>query len=330
MERRLATSPIRHFFMPRQNEILRPPVCTLLPTARMRMLRTVLLTALSVCAGACLGGELITIRGLAPPGIDRWDLTEKYYRFYGLLAPHAKPSASPILVDFFRGEDAPEAARGLPEWGGGGVVDPDRIVVPVDRKPFQHRNFAQVTTHELVHIVLLRAYRRTEIPRWVHEGIAMMLSGEVPWSEHIIISRAIFTGNLLSLDRIDSVNSFGRVHAQLAYSQSRQAVRYLIDTWGMEVLPEILRNAQREGSFREGLYATLALRQEELESFVRSRLVKDYRFVFLLADTYLIWIAIAVLFIAAVVAARIRNARRMESEPLSEAAGNGEFNDEQT
>jgi len=75
----------------------------------------------------------------------------------------------------------------------------------------------RVTVHELVHIVLARAYGSVPVPRWFHEGLAMTLSGELLFEEQVVISRALFTHQLLPFDTIEKVNGLDQ-YGQLLHT----------------------------------------------------------------------------------------------------------------
>jgi len=272
------------------------------------------------------GAQEITIEGFAPPGITSGLVLLEYRRIWNTLAPSRPTDKHALRVTYFS-KRAEHHTYSLPEWGGGGAVGTGHIVVALDAEPFLYNDFARITIHELVHIAINRACTNAEVPRWFHEGVAMALSGDVTFTEQLATSRAILTGSLLLLSSIDSVNSFGRARAELAYAQSHQAVLFLVETYGIEVVQEILAAAQESGSFWAGVRESLQLSQVEIESMVRAYLVRKFRLAFFFADTYLFWAAIVVLFLAAYVVTVVRNRRKAalmaQQEALDEQGGAG-------
>lgn len=292
---------------------------------RIQLLRNA--CAAVALASATLPARLV-LEGFVPPSVTADAVLFEYRRLSNLLYPGLPPDTAPLTITFFNEKDSRNNTYSLPEWGGGGAVGKDHIVVALDAEPFLYTDFMQITAHELVHIII---NRRCEppIPRWFHEGVAMALSGEVTFTEQSVISQAILAGRLLMLDDIDSVNSFGRFRARLAYAQSHQAVRFLIDNYGMEVIGEILSNAHAAGSFRGGVRETLQLSENELESMIRQYLIRNFRLAFFIADTYLIWIAILVLFLTGYTATVVRNRKKaalMVEQEKSLPKGAGEKN----
>jgi hypothetical protein len=141
--------------------------------------------------------------------------------------------------------------------------------------------------------------------------VAMTLSGEIGFQENVVVSAAIFTGSLMSLASIDSVNSFGRNRADLAYCQSHLAVQFLIDQYVMEVLPELLIMARKTGSFWNGVHAALSLAPPELEGLYRKDISSRFQLAFVFADYYVFWVAIALLFLVAAGVAIVRKQKKL-------------------
>jgi hypothetical protein len=256
--------------------------------------------------------DQIQFVGPVPPEIDKIVMTAEYYRLYRMLAPRQRPDPRPLRIVYLAPKESAVQEYGLPEWGGGGAIGGDLIVIPTAIKPFLDLSPAQVTRHELAHIVLNRAYPSCAVPRWFHEGVAMTLSGELSLEENVIVSKAIFTNSLMPLSSIDSVNGFGRNRADLAYCQSHLSVLFLIDHYGMGVLSDVLIAARKTGSFWNGIYGALSITPVELEQLARASITSRYRFVFLLADYPAFWVAIVFLFLTASFVAVIRKRKSLD------------------
>lgn len=270
----------------------------------------------------------ITLQGFTPKGIDKPTVQYEYKRIYTTLAPKKRIDRSPITITFYSTTVQSNSTYSLPEWGGGGAIGTDAVVVCIDKKPFLEHTPYQVTVHELVHIVINRLCRDIAVPRWFHEGLAMTLSGDATDREDIVLSKALFTGSIMPLQAIDSVNSFGRFRAELAYCQSRQAVRYLIDTYGIEVIVEIVEAVNEAGSFWDGFYEVLQLSERELEIYYRKFIMKHHGKFFWLLDTYLVWAGIVLLFLCAYLITVIRiKKKRAVLEAEDALSGNGVINE---
>ena len=255
----------------------------------------------------------LRFEGVVPAGVNRQALAVEYSRIYRTVAPLQRPDRSVLRIVYFSKTDKIENAGILPEWGGGGAIGGNLIIIPTDFKPFLEQNFSQVTVHEIVHSVLYRAYPGVNIPRWFHEGLAMLMSGELSFEESSVLSKAIFLSRLMPLASIDSVNGFGRNRADLAYSQSHCALRFLTDNYSMEVIADILRKAQRMHDFWKGLNEAVGLSPAEFEDLTRKYIVSKYQFVFLITDYYAWWVGIALLVIVGFFVTMRRNRKRAEA-----------------
>jgi hypothetical protein len=265
--------------------------------------------------------DILQFEGLVPPDVDKTLLNAEYRRLYKLVAPDRRPDAAPLRIVYYSEKSGLDFSGVLPEWGGGGTIGGNLIVIPTTFKPFLNQSFAQITRHEIVHAVLARAYPGLDIPRWFHEGAAMTLSGELSFEEDVVVSKAIFAGRLMPLSSIDSVNSFGRNRADLAYSQAHIAVTFLVEQYGIESIADILRSAGKTGSFWRGMENVLSLSRQEFEIAANKDLTSRYRFVFLFADYSAFWVLIALLFLVAAGAAIVRKQRKlsmMEQEEKKE------------
>jgi hypothetical protein len=245
-----------------------------------------------------------------PSSVAPGFLESNYERIWKAVAPDTGVDTNTVTIVFYSKGDERTLGVRLPEWGGGGAIGRDTVIVPIDRFPLADMDIGRVTVHELVHIALERAYGRLRQPRWFHEGLAMTLSGELSFEEQVALSRAIVTKRLLPLDSVEHVNRFDRFGASLAYSQSHLAVVYMIDKYGIESVHELLRAVRKAGRFDTALVAEFGFSPLEYDRMVRNHIIDRYRFVFFFSDTWLFWTAGAVLVVAGYVAIRLRNRRR--------------------
>lgn len=246
---------------------------------------------------------------------------DNYSRLRKTIAPALPVDRSLLHIIYYSGSDAHNPGARLPEWGGGGAIGRDTIIIPVDRLGIAGMDAGRVTVHELVHVVLARTYGDIPIPRWFHEGLAMTLSGELLFEEQVVLSRALFSRRLLTFEAIEKVNNMDRYGAALAYSQAHCAVADLIGDYGNDTLRLLLDAVRTRGSFDSAMAQVIGYSAREWESFVREDLVKRYSLVFLISDTAIYWLPVTFLFIVAFIAVTVRNRRkrrRMEEEELAE------------
>jgi hypothetical protein len=123
----------------------------------------------------------------------------------------------------------------------------------------------------------------------------------------------------MPLDSIERVNRFDAYGADLAYCESHLAVAYLIDKYGIDGIPELLDAVRTSGRFESALLSVFGLTPQEFERYVTVYITDRYRFLFLIGDTYLIWLPAAILAIVAFVLVRIRNKKKRKKMEEDEA-----------
>jgi hypothetical protein len=262
-------------------------------------------------------GCRFNLQGRVPSSITTDFLVPAYNRILRSVSPPGAVDSAPITIIYYGRSDQRKLGVRLPEWGGGGAIGRDTVIIPVDKALAADMATDRVTLHELVHIALERRYGRLRLPRWLHEGMAMTLSGELSFEEQAALSRAVFAHRLLPLDSIERVNRFDAYGAALAYSQSHLAVLFIIETWGMDALPELLTAVRKTGTFDAALMAVFGLTPQEFERLVNDAIASRYRYLFLIGDTWLYWLPGALLVVVGFIAVRLRNKKRqaqMEKE----------------
>lgn len=239
----------------------------------------------------------INTQGYIPYTLNKSHLSDRYNKICKLLQISDSTNHTPVTIIFYKKSETASLGIELPEWGGGGALGNDSIFIPVDASyAFFQSDFNKILTHEIVHIIINRNYGSIRIPRWFHEGIAMAFSGEIDYDAQITISKAIMTGKLMSLTFINNVNRFNSADANLAYCQSHLAVRILIREYGYDLIPELLFEIKKRGSFGLACVNVLGLTPKEIDSLMIKEIKKKYRFNFLFDDS-LFWFLTLVLSI---------------------------------
>jgi hypothetical protein len=274
-------------------------------------MKIIFLLVVVVLTFPCFGAATIKLFGSVPNGITSVGLQKEYQRIRSIIQPGFKSDQKSIDIIYYSIREQKRLGVRLPEWGGGGAIGQDSIIIPID-KPFAFYpdDFLRITLHELVHIALARAYRNIRIPRWFHEGMAMSLSGELSFDEGVILSRALATSSLISLDSIEYVNRFSQPKAQVAYCQSHFAVQYLTKLYGYEMLPELLDSAIAIRQFDTACVKVFGLTVDEFETIVKNEMMLKYRYVFLFSDYSFFWLLAVVLAMIAFILTMFRNHKR--------------------
>ena len=265
-------------------------------------------------------GVELELSGLVPPDLDTGLLSREFTRISKTINPQAPADDRPLTIIFYRASGRRRTGIRLPEWGGGGALGRDTIVIPVDRaSAFYRSDIERIIVHEMVHCALNRAWGILRIPRWFHEGMAMTLAGEVRFEEQVTLSRAIVLRALVPLDSIEYLNRFSFSRAQIAYCQCHFAMQFLLAAYGFDLIPELLSASRATRRFDTACLRVFGLSVKELDALLRNEMTKRYRLFFLITDYSFLWIGILLLAAAAFVATRIRNSKKRQAMEREES-----------
>lgn len=109
-----------------------------------------------------------------------------------------------------------------------------------------------VLRHELVHVLLGRAFEPNRPPSWLQEGMAQVYSGEVGPELAHTLSQGAAAGALMNLESLSRGFPSDPSRARLAYAQSADLIGWIRDTYGEDALGvlvhELARGAAIEGA----------------------------------------------------------------------------------
>lgn len=212
-------------------------------------------------------------------------------------------------------------SHGVPDWGVG-CAFPRRGVV-VLRSPLTVTyplQMEDVVVHEMAHVAAGRVLGDVAVPRWFHEGVAMNIAGEWRLPQSSAQAGAGPGGRLIPLSDLSSTFPDGREDAALAYTESFYAVRYLMERAELGSTGEMLREIVAAGSFEDGVLALYGRGVPELQRDVMASFRGRFSWGVFLTRWNVLFVAIAVLVLAAGIV-RMARARRKVSEWEAETAG---------
>jgi len=251
-------------------------------------------------APAELRGVATRLENLEPEAL------EPAMRRTGLVDP-----GPPILV-VLAPESSP-AARARPPWfsgyanGASGVV----VLMPARTGLYPDGSLVALLQHEVAHVLIARAARGGEVPRWFDEGLAMAASRETQLGDRTRVALAVLSDARLPLARIDRAFAGSSSEVASAYALARDVVRELLERHGQDAGARILAGVARGLRFKEAFREATG---ETLGTFERrywdDRTFWD-RWVPILTSSALLWGGISVLALAAIRRRRARDRERM-------------------
>lgn len=197
----------------------------------------------------------------------------------------------------------------LPDWGVG-VALPGGRVVAIDhqRLPAVGRGIREVFLHEMTHALLMREAGGADLPAWLHEGLAMRLSGEWRFSDTVSLALEGRVPDLWDL-RGPFPGASGRAHR--AYLTSQLAVGRLVDEHGPEVVPRLLAAIRQSGDLRAAFSEATGAPLEVFEDRFRRAMELRFGWLVLLTRWPALFVLLAVVLAASAITRLARNRRRL-------------------
>jgi len=201
-----------------------------------------------------------------------------------------------------------------PEWADGTAYPSLGHIYlrrPAIRGP--QRPLHVVFDHELVHILLGRAFAPQHPPAWLQEGIAQVFAGEYGPDTTREIARGAAGPGLFTLEQLTLGFPSDPRAAQLAYAQSADFIAWMRVEYGDEALRVVVAEMRGGADVRGAIRVATGSFLEEVDSAWRGRVERGrsdlWLSVFSSGD---IWWAIAALLAGiGLLAARWRIRRRM-------------------
>jgi hypothetical protein len=154
-------------------------------------------------------------------------------------------------------------AVGSQEWTGGqAFTDQGVVVIGVSPDDLDYGLIA--TPHELTHLVIHQATDNPfgDIPRWLDEGLAVYMSGELdaPWRDYRdTVARSARQGKLMTLQTLSSSFPADSEQAGLAYAESGVVVEFIIKHYGQEAMAHLLEIFSQGALYDDALEQALGV-----------------------------------------------------------------------
>ncbi len=210
---------------------------------------------------------------------------------------------------------------GLPEWSQGvSYPEQNKIVLKSPRFSGDIEIFHRTAAHELVHQLIAHKVR-TNIPRWLNEGLALVLSGEGREKPLMPLSRAVWMGGVQPLASVEEVDRLPHAAAELAYLESFSAADFLVRQFGWESVRRMLNDLGSGTYWQDALFKETEMDQAGFEALWLTNLDKSYRWMILLdVPTFIFFgITLLVLVVGVLIYRRRRQTyRRWEAEEAME------------
>jgi hypothetical protein len=252
-------------------------------------------------------------------------LTATRQRLQSLLRSDMAFEAEVYLVESQPRFDSLAGGK-FPDWGVAAAIPHWRRIVIRSPDTFRlNRPLAELLAHEYSHLALAHRTDRRRVPRWLDEGLAMVVSMEWAWADNLTMSLAAVMGHFIPFDEIERVNRFGQNRARIAYAQSYMTVQYLFDQYGIEGVNILLDSLATDAGLDSALMASTGSNYADFEAELRVYLQGRFNLLSLMTDTMYFWLALAIILIVGAILSLRRRRRYLRKWEKEEQLASTDF-----
>jgi hypothetical protein len=229
-------------------------------------------------------------------------------------------SGAPIRV-VLAAEGSAEALS-APSWVAGYAL-PERgvvVLLPARSPRYPDSSLEDLLRHEVAHVLVARASAFRPLPRWFHEGVAMIAGLAWGLEEQSRLAATLLRSGEVPMAVVDHRFAGGEGEVRSAYTLAGAFVRDLLRQHGREVVGAILANVAAGLSFEEAFARSTGTPLGAAESDFWERQTFWYRWVPFLSSSVVLWLLITLLALWAMKRRRARDAARLAAWEAQEEA----------
>ena len=197
--------------------------------------------------------------------------------------------------DFF----AAQPSKGLDTWVAGTAYPAQGLII-LSLAPDQFFSLPEIFRHEIAHVALYRAAGDRFMPRWLDEGLAILMAGETVAGRLEAAAGAALSGTLIPLSALERGFPAEDAPARLAYAESVLFLRFLQREHRFDArLPDLVARVRSGAPFALAFERTFGSPVEALEAPFTEGLESSAWWVTLMSASSLLWGAAAVIFLFA-------------------------------
>jgi hypothetical protein len=207
---------------------------------------------------------------------------------------------------------APEGTQesAVPRWVSGYALgDQGVIVLLPERVPsYPDSSLPDLLSHEVAHVLIARAAGGHPLPRWFHEGTAMIAGLSWDLEDRSRLTLALLVDRPVSLGEVEQRFQGGQAEVNRAYAIAGAFAHDLLDRYGQDAVARILRKVADGLPFDQAFEIATGTPLAAAESSFWDRQTFWYRWVPVLTSGVTLWILITALALWAIRRRRARDA----------------------
>ena len=230
--------------------------------------------------------------GTADP-VSILQIAEEFYAEMPELTSRMSPGVIDIWVCNTQQEFKTSVHAPIQDWAVGCAFPLSRRIVIQNAKhiALAKLQFVQVLRHEIAHVLFGQCTRKAvkEIPLWFVEGVAIYFADEWVPSRHGTLLKHIFSKSILPLQELERSFPRSQTGADLAYAESQDALRWLVEIKGREALFDIIAKLHAGSNFNTAFEDVVGWDLATYDVHWRASLTERYRWASLFSNSYILW-----------------------------------------
>lgn len=151
-----------------------------------------------------------------------------------------------------------------PAWANG-IFD-GKIRLPVKDNEINEETFARSIFHEFTHAAIYQL-TKGNIPTWLNEGLALYEEGSLRPQLEEALTKAVRDSQVFSIKELEKTFlNLPKQQAAVAYAQSHSLVKFLIESYSLTDIQDILKKLGQSKNIQQALEETIAISLTDLES----------------------------------------------------------------
>jgi hypothetical protein len=206
-----------------------------------------------------------------------------------------------------------EVARRTPRWIAGFARSAEGVIVifPARSVSYPYDSLEDIVRHEIAHVLIARAAGHQAVPRWFHEGLALVAERAWGFEDRTRVALAL-TGTHWSARELDEAFQTGEGRASAAYAVSGALVRDVMRRHGDDAPARMLSRMAAGASFDEAFVAVTGTTvRTTVDRFWRASWWSEL--VPFLTSSAVLWLVVTLLGLYAMRTRRARRAARRKA-----------------
>jgi len=182
------------------------------------------------------------------------------------------------------------------------------------------RGYWSLLQHEMVHLVMGEAEfgQPGRVPRWLSEGVATYIAGEMRLPRLLHLSWAQITGSAIPFEQLERKFPEKPALAEAAYAQSYLFVQFIMRKYGQEAVGKLVASVIRERNMDQAVFAAFGVSLAELMTGFQDYAKVKATWIPVITSSATVWGAITLLFLLTYVRKRVAGFRVLREWDLED------------